>query len=175
MGDFKVDFGTEVLYDDPEYQMMIHLNVAGNAEVSCADREGNATDVAWMRDFITSPLLEQFSLLSKEKVPYKELMSRKDAIASVIADALKEKNTVLKAFAFTEIAPNERSQEVIKGRDKLKAFAAMSEDEKNKMLEDAMKAYQANAGVMAAAAKFCTNCGSPANGGKFCSNCGKPL
>ena len=59
----------------------------------------------------------------------------------------------------------------------------MSQEDKNKMLEDAMNKYKATMGAVAMGAaasaagapKFCTNCGSKADGGKFGSNCGSPL
>jgi hypothetical protein len=110
-------------------------------------------------------------------------MSHKDTIIRAIADVLKEKNIVLNSFAFVNIAPDERSQQAIKDRDKLKAYEAMSQEDKNKMLEDAMNKYKATMGAVAMGAaasaaptaKFCTNCGSKADGGKFCSNCGSPL
>ena len=186
MGSFNVVFGNEVIYNDPEYQMIIHLNVAGNATVTCEERAGGPDDVLFVKDLITAQFPEQFSLLSGEKVPYRDLVSHKDTIIRAIADVLKEKNIVLNSFAFVNIAPNECSQQAIKDRDKLKAYEAMSQEDKNKMLEDAMNKYKATMGAVAMGAaasaasaaptaKFCTNCGSKADGGKFCSNCGSPL
>ena len=136
MGDFKVAFSLNMPFGDPEYRS-IYLDVTGDAEVSCADREGNENDVVFVQNLITDTLQDQIFKLDNGMTSYKELPSKNHVFGQEVAAALGTKNITLKSFAITSIAPDAKSQERISNLDKTKAFAAMSPAEQMKMMEEA--------------------------------------
>ena len=141
MGDFKVDFSQKVLHNDPEYRS-IYLELAGTAEVSCPDREGNENDVTFIATLIQMSLSDQFYKIGNEMVSYKEIPNRAFAIGQQVASDLSAKNVTVKSFALTKACPDERTQERINSLDKSKAFASMSPSDQMKMIEEANKRAQ---------------------------------
>ena len=149
MGDFKVAFSLNMPFGDPEYRS-IYLDVTGDAEVSCADREGNENDVVFVQNLITDTLQDQIFKLDNGMTSYKELPSNNHVFGQEVAAALGTKNITLKSFAITSIAPDAKSQERISNLDKTKAFTAMSPAEQMKMMEEANKRAQEELSKMSA-------------------------
>ena len=141
MGDFKVAFSNTMPFGDPEYRH-IYIDVKGEAEVSCTDREGNQNDIDYVQNFITATLQEQIFKLDNGTTSYKELISKSHVFGQEVAAVLGARNITLKSFAITDIAPDAKSQERISSLDKAKAFAAMSPQDQIKMMEEANRKAQ---------------------------------
>ena len=141
MGDFKVAISNTMPFGDPEYRH-IYIDVKGEAEVSCADREGNQNDIDYVQNFITATLQEQIFKLDNGTTSYKELISKSHVFGQEVAAVLGARNITLKSFAITDIAPDAKSQERINNLEKTKAFAAMTPADQMKMMEEANKRAQ---------------------------------
>ena len=141
MGEFKVAFSNTMPFGDPEYRH-IYIDVKGEAEVSCADREGNENDISYVQNLITDTLQEQIFKLDNGMTSYKELSSKCNVFGQEVAAVLGSKNITLKSFAITGIAPDAKSQERISNLEKTKAFTAMSPQDQMKMMEEANKRAQ---------------------------------
>lgn len=149
MGNFKVAFSKNMPFGDADYRS-IYIDVTGEAEVSCADREGNENDVSFVQNLIAETLQEQIFKLDDGMTSYKELPSKSQTFGQEVAAALGAKNIKLKSFAITSIAPDAKSQERISNLDKTKAFNAMSPAEQMKMMEEANKRAQEELSKMSA-------------------------
>lgn len=55
MGKFKVKFGIDSSYGDPEYRF-IYVKVIGDAEVSCEGRDGSEQDQEFVKQLICSKI-----------------------------------------------------------------------------------------------------------------------
>ena len=141
MGEFKVAFSNTMPFGDPEYRH-IYIDIKGEAEVSCADREGNENDISYVQNLITDTLQEQIFKLDNGMTSYKELSSKSNVFGQEVASVLGSKNITLKSFAITDIAPDAKSQERITNLDKAKSFAAMSPADQMKMMEEANRKAQ---------------------------------
>ena len=141
MGEFKVVFGQEIPYLDPDYRS-IFLNVAGEATVSCADREGSESDVEFVKTLIVSAVQDQISKYGNEFTSYKDLPGKSVIMGQAVAAELGAKNITLNSFSITNIAPDDRSMQRITEVSKAQSFAAMSPQDQMKMMEDANKRAQ---------------------------------
>lgn len=141
MGAFKVVFDQTIPYIDPDYRS-IYLNIAGEASVSCADREGSESDVQFVQTMIIAAIQEQISKYSNEFVSHKDLPAKANVMGQAVAAELGAKNITLNDFSITNIAPDEKSMQRINDVSKAQSFAAMSPQEQMKMMEDANKRAQ---------------------------------
>lgn len=141
MGAFKVVFSQTIPYIDPDYRS-IYLNIAGEASVSCADREGSESDVQFVQTMIIAAIQEQISKCSNEFVSHKDLPAKANVMGQAVAAELGAKNITLNDFSITNIAPDEKSMQRINDVSKVQSFAAMSPQDQMKMMEDANKRAQ---------------------------------
>jgi vacuolar-type H+-ATPase subunit H len=141
MGEFKVVFSQTIPYIDPDYRS-IYLNIAGEASVSCADREGSESDVQFVQTMIIAAIQEQISKYSNEFVSHKDLPAKANVMGQAVAAELGAKNITLNDFSITDIAPDEKSMQRINDVSKAQSFAAMSPQDQMKMMEDANKRAQ---------------------------------
>ena len=141
MGAFKVVFSQTIPYIDPDYRS-IYLNIAGEASVSCADREGSESDVQFVQTMIIAAIQEQISKYSNEFVSHKDLPAKANVMGQAVAAELGAKNITLNGFSITNIAPDEKSMQRINDVSKAQSFAAMSPQDQMKMMEDANKRAQ---------------------------------
>ena len=142
MSNFKANISTRVMYYDPEYKMHVTLMVTGSADVSSDSRTGNVDDIEYVMTVATTALMEKFAELSQENVSYKDLMGRNADFAKAVADSFTGKDIVVNSFVFDAINPDEKSQNIIDQREKLKAFNSLSEEEKRKKMEETNRAAQ---------------------------------
>lgn len=141
MGAFKVVFSQTIPYIDPDYRS-IYLDIAGEASVSCADREGSESDVQFVQTMIIAAIQEQISKYSNEFVSHKDLPAKANVMGQAVAAELGAKNITLNDFSITNIAPDEKSMQRINDVSKAQSFAAMSPQDQMKMMEDANKRAQ---------------------------------
>ena len=141
MGVFKVVFGQEVPYLDPNFRS-IFLNVAGEATVSCADREGNESDVQFVKTLIISAVQDQIARYGNEFTSYKDLPGKSVIMGQAVASELGAKNITLSDFSITNIAPDEKSMQRITDMSKAQSNAAVSPQDQMKMMEEANKRAQ---------------------------------
>ena len=141
MGEFKVVFSQTIPYIDPDYRS-IYLDIAGEASVSCADREGSESDVQFVQTMIIAAIQEQISKYSNEFVSHKDLPAKANVMGQAVAAELGAKNITLNDFSITNIAPDEKSMQRINDVSKAQSFAAMSPQDQMKMMEDANKRAQ---------------------------------
>ena len=141
MGAFKVVFSQTIPYIDPDYRS-IYLDIAGEASVSCADREGSESDVQFVQTMIVAAIQEQISKYSNEFVSHKDLPAKANVMGQAVAAELGSKNITLNGFSITNIAPDEKSMQRINDVSKAQSFAAMSPQDQMKMMEDANRQAQ---------------------------------
>ncbi len=141
MGEFKVVFSQTIPYIDPDYRS-IYLDIAGEASVSCADREGSESDVQFVQTMIIAAIQEQISKYSNEFVSHKDLPAKANVMGQAVAAELGAKNITLNDFSITNIAPDEKSMQRINDVSKAQSFAAMSPQDQMKMMEEANKRAQ---------------------------------
>ena len=140
MSEFKVVFGQEIPYLDPDYRS-IFLNFAGEASVSCADREGSESDVEYVKTLIISAVQDQIAKYGNEYTSYKDLPAKANIMGQAVAAELGAKNIILTSFSITSIAPDERSMQRISDMSKVQS-AAVSPQDQMKMMEEANKRAQ---------------------------------
>ena len=141
MGVFKVVFGQEVPYLDPNFRS-IFLNVAGEATVSCADREGSESDVQFVKTLIISAVQDHIAKYGNEYTSYKDLPGKSVVMGQSVAAELGAKNITLNDFSITNIVPDDRSMQRISDMSKVQSAAAVSPQEQMKMMEEANKRAQ---------------------------------
>lgn len=141
MGVFKVVFSQTIPYIDPDYRS-IYLDIAGEASVSCADREGSESDVKFVQTMIIAAIQEQISKYSNEFVSHKDLPAKANVMGQAVAAELGARNMTLNAFSITNIAPDEKSMQRINDVSKAQSFAAMSPQEQMKIMEEANRQAQ---------------------------------
>ena len=141
MGSFKVFFNQTIPYIDPDYRS-IYLDIAGEASVSCADREGSESDVQFVQTMIIAAIQEQISKYSNEFVSHKDLPAKANVMGQAVAAELGAKSITLNNFSITNIAPDEKSMQRINDVSKAQSVAAMSPQDQMKMMEDANKRAQ---------------------------------
>ncbi len=141
MGAFKVVFSQTIPYIDPDYRS-IYLDIAGEATVSCADREGSESDVEYVQMMIIAAIQEQISKYSNEFVSHKDLPAKANVMGQAVAAELGARNMTLNDFSITNIAPDEKSMQRINDVSKAQSFAAMSPQDQMKMMEEANKRAQ---------------------------------
>lgn len=141
MGAFKVVFSQTIPYIDPDYRS-IYLDIAGEASVSCADREGSESDVKFVQTMIIAAIQEQISKYSNEFVSHKDLPAKANVMGQAVAAELGARNMTLNDFSITNIAPDEKSMQRINDVSKAQSFAAMSPQEQMKIMEEANRQAQ---------------------------------
>ena len=141
MGEFKVVFSQTIPYIDPDYRS-IYLNIAGEASVSCADREGSESDVEYVQMMIIAAIQEQISKYSNEFVSHKDLPAKANVMGQAVAAELGARNIVLNDFSIKSIALDEKSAERISNVEKTRSFAAMTPQEQMKIMEEANRQAQ---------------------------------
>lgn len=141
MGAFKVVFSQTIPYIDPDYRS-IYLDIAGEASVSCADREGSESDVQFVQTMIIAAIQEQISKYSNEFVSHKDLLAKANVMGQAVAAELGARNMTLNDFSITNIAPDEKSMQRINDVSKAQSFAAMSPQEQMKIMEEANRQAQ---------------------------------
>lgn len=141
MGAFKVVFSQTIPYIDPDYRS-IYLDIAGEASVSCADREGSESDVKFVQTMIIAAIQEQISKYSSEFVSHKDLPAKANVMGQAVAAELGARNMTLNDFSITNIAPDEKSMQRINDVSKAQSFAAMSPQEQMKIMEEANRQAQ---------------------------------
>ena len=141
MGEFKVVFSQTIPYIDPDYRS-IYLDIAGEASVSCADREGSESDVQFVQTMIIAAIQEQISKYSNEFVSHKDLPAKANVMGQAVAAELGARNITLNGFSITNIAPDEKSMQRINDVSKAQSFAAMSPQDQMKIMEEANRQAQ---------------------------------
>jgi len=141
MGAFKVVFSQTIPYIDPDYRS-IYLDIAGEASVSCADREGSESDVKFVQTMIIAAIQEQISKYSNEFVSHKDLPAKANVMGQAVAAELGARNMTLNDFSITNIAPDEKSMQRINDVSKAQSFAAMTPQEQMKIMEEANRQAQ---------------------------------
>lgn len=141
MGAFKVVFSQAIPYIDPDYRS-IYLDIAGEASVSCADREGSESDVKFVQTMIIAAIQEQISKYSNEFVSHKDLPAKANVMGQAVAAELGARNMTLNDFSITNIAPDEKSMQRINDVSKAQSFAAMTPQEQMKIMEEANRQAQ---------------------------------
>ena len=149
MGAFKVVFSQAIPYSDPDYRS-IYLDIAGEASVSCADREGSESDVQFVQTMIIAAIQEQISKYSNEFVSHKDLPAKANVMGQAVAAELGARNITLNGFSITNIAPDEKSMQRINDVSKAQSFAAMSPQEQMKIMEEANRQAQESLSQMSA-------------------------
>ena len=149
MGAFKVVFSQTIPYIDPDYRS-IYLDIAGEASVSCADREGSESDVQFVQTMIVAAIQEQISKYSNEFVSHKDLPAKANVMGQAVAAELGARNITLNGFSITNIAPDEKSMQRINDVSKAQSFAAMSPQDQMKMMEEANRQAQESLSQMSA-------------------------
>ena len=149
MGAFKVVFSQTIPYIDPDYRS-IYLDIAGEASVSCADREGSESDVQFVQTMIVAAIQEQISKFSNEFVSHKDLPAKANVMGQAVAAELGARNITLNGFSITNIAPDEKSMQRINDVSKAQSFAAMSPQDQMKMMEEANRQAQESLSQMSA-------------------------
>ncbi len=152
MGAFKVVFSQTIPYIDPDYRS-IYLDIAGEASVSCADREGSESDVQFVQTMIVAAIQEQISKFSNEFVSHKDLPAKANVMGQAVAAELGARNITLNGFSITNIAPDEKSMQRINDVSKAQSFAAMSPQDQMKMMEEANRQAQESLSQMSAEQK----------------------
>ena len=142
MADFKVNFEQMVNVFDPVYSSL-RLNVTGNAEVSCADRSGDESDVRFVNMIIGDALMDECVRVVDAGTSFKDLVSKSDAICQGVGNALAVKDITLKSFSLTGVEPDALSKQGIELRDKMNAAKTMTAADYAKKIEEAQKAAQA--------------------------------
>lgn len=141
MGAFKVVFSQTIPYIDPDYRS-IYLDIAGEASVSCADREGSESDVKFVQAMIIAAIQEQISKYSNEFVSHKDLPAKANVMGQAVAAELGARNMTLNDFSITNIAPDEKSMQRINDVSKAQSFAAMTPQDQMKIMEEANRQAQ---------------------------------
>lgn len=141
MGAFKVVFSQTIPYIDPDYRS-IYLDIAGEASVSCADREGSESDVKFVQTMIIAAIQEQISKYSNEFVSHKDLPAKANVMGQAVAAELGARNMTLNDFSITNIAPDEKSMQRINDVSKAQSFAAMTPQDQMKAMEEANRQAQ---------------------------------
>lgn len=141
MGEFKVVFSQTIPYIDPDYRS-IYLNIAGEASVSCADREGSESDVQFVQTMIIAAIQEQISKYSNEFVSHKDLPAKANVMGQAVAAELGARNIVLNDFSIKNIALDEKSAERISNVEKTRSFVSMTPQEQMKLMEEANRQAQ---------------------------------
>ena len=141
MGAFKVVFSQTIPYIDPDYRS-IYLDIAGEASVSCADREGSESDVQFVQTMIIAAIQEQISKYSNEFVSHKDLPAKANVMGQAVAAELGARNIVLNDFSIKNIALDEKSMQRINDVSKAQSFAAMTPQEQMKIMEEANRQAQ---------------------------------
>lgn len=141
MGAFKVVFSQTIPYIDPDYRS-IYLDIAGEASVSCADREGSESDVKFVQTMIIAAIQEQISKYSNEFVSHKDLPAKANVMGQEVAAELGARNMMLNDFSITNIAPDEKSMQRINDVSKAQSFAAMTPQDQMKAMEEANRQAQ---------------------------------
>lgn len=141
MGAFKVVFSQTIPYIDPDYRS-IYLDIAGEASVSCADREGSESDVKFVQTMIIAAIQEQISKYSNEFVSHKDLPAKANVMGQAVAAELGARNMTLNDFSITNIAPDEKSMQRINDVSKAQSFAAMTPQDQMKIMEEANRKAQ---------------------------------
>ena len=141
MGAFKVVFSQTIPYIDPDYRS-IYLDIAGEASVSCADREGSESDVEYVQMMIIAAIQEQISKYSNEFVSHKDLPAKANVMGQAVAAELGARNIVLNDFSIKNIALDEKSAERISNVEKTRSFVSMTPQEQMKLMEEANRQAQ---------------------------------
>ena len=141
MGAFKVVFSQTIPYIDPDYRS-IYLDIAGEASVSCADREGSESDVQFVQTMIIAAIQEQISKYSNEFVSHKDLPAKANVMGQAVAAELGARNIVLNDFSIANIALDEKSAERISNVEKTRSFVSMTPQEQMKIMEEANRQAQ---------------------------------
>ena len=141
MGEFKVVFSQTIPYIDPDYRS-IYLDIAGEASVSCADREGSESDVQFVQTMIIAAIQEQISKYSNEFVSHKDLPAKANVMGQTVAAELGARNIVLNDFSIKNIALDEKSAERISNVEKTRSFVSMTPQEQMKIMEEANRQAQ---------------------------------
>ena len=141
MGEFKVVFSQTIPYIDPDYRS-IYLDIAGEASVSCADREGSESDVEYVQMMIIAAIQEQISKYSNEFVSHKDLPAKANVMGQAVAAELGARNIVLNDFSIKNIALDEKSAERISNVEKTRSFVSMTPQEQMKLMEEANRQAQ---------------------------------
>ena len=91
MGNFKVKFGIDSYYSDPEYRN-IYVKVIGDAEVSFEGHDGSEKDQEFVKQLIGYAVMEALSGLSADQVSYKHIVAHKDRFISALKEQFAPKN-----------------------------------------------------------------------------------
>ncbi len=141
MADFKVNFEQMVTVFDAVYSSL-RLNVTGNAEVSCADRSGDDSDVRYVNMIIGDALMDECVRVVDAGASYQDLISKADVIGQGVGNALAVKDITLKSFTLTGAEPDALSKQGIELRDKMNAAKSMTAADYAKKIEEAQKKAQ---------------------------------
>ena len=141
MGNFKAGFSIETSFNDPEYGFLTVV-VTGEADVTCEERSGNDEDIAFVKTAISMPIMASLTEMAADKISYKDLMSQTARINANIAKELGSSSITVNSVLYSSIEPSDRSKEVIKNKDKIKALGAMTPEEIAQKAAEAQAAAQ---------------------------------
>lgn len=142
MGEFKVNCVHGTNYFDSEYSSL-NLNVVVQAAVNCQERTGDEKDIKFINGLISEALDKQLSAFERERIPYKDLVSKCDELAKAVSDILAGNKAEPLSVAVASITPDERSMRSIELINKVNAVKNMSTEDYTKRLDDAQKTAQA--------------------------------
>ncbi len=138
MGNFKVKFGIDSYYSDPEYRN-IYVKVIGDAEVSCEGRDGSEKDQEFVKQLIGYAVMDTLSGLSADQVSYKHIVSHKDRFVSAVKEQFAPKGITAVSFNIMNVGPDEQSRQRMAKIDEMKAMSKMSPEELAKKQQEALE------------------------------------
>lgn len=142
MGEFKINFARDISYFDSEYSCL-NLNVVVQAVINCQDRTGDEKDVKFVNGLISDALNKQFTGFERERVAYRDLVSKCDELSKAVSDILVQNKMQPQSVAVASIIPDERSMRSIELINRVNSVKNMSTDEYTKRLDIAQKTAQA--------------------------------
>ena len=128
MGNFKVKFGIDSSYSDPDYRY-IYVKVVGEAEVSCEDRDGSDHDQEIVKGMIGIAIMNVLSDLSADKISYKDIAAQNYRFADAVKVQLAEKGITTASFRIMSAAPDEKSRTRMAKIDEMKALSQLPPEE----------------------------------------------
>ena len=136
MGNFKVKFGIDSYYSDPEYRS-IYVKVIGDAEVSFEGHDGSEKDQEFVKQLIGYAVMEALSGLSADQVSYKHIVAHKDRFISALKEQFAPKNITAVSFNLMNVGPDEQSRQRMAKIDQMKQLSKLSPEELAKKQQEA--------------------------------------
>ncbi len=141
MGAFTVKFGMESNYSDPEYKYIV-IKVIGETGVVSDSLKGSDEDQTYIRNIMNPAISNALSVLSGEKISYRDLASHKERFSSAVTEALNARSITVTSFKLIDIAPNDSSRKIIEQMDKMNAISRMTPEELARLQQEKLQEAQ---------------------------------